>query len=72
MFWALKLSFVVDILAFLTFSLGNFLTLLKQKIVQKSPFLGYFILSKNHNEPPKVAQLAKNRPILSPWFRSML
>ncbi len=28
--------------------------------------LGYFIFSKNHNEPPKVAQLAKNHPIWSP------
>jgi len=26
----------------------------------------YFILSKNHHEPPKVAQLAKNTPIWSP------
>ncbi len=34
--------------------------MLKQKVVQKVIIiLGYFILSKNHNEPPKVAQLAK-------------
>jgi hypothetical protein len=26
--------------------------------------LGYFTLSKNHNEPPKVAQLAKKLPNL--------
>jgi hypothetical protein len=26
--------------------------------------LGYFILSKNPNEPPKVAQLAKKSPNL--------
>jgi hypothetical protein len=32
--------------------------------------LGYFISSKNHNEVPKVAQLAKNRPIWSP-FKTM-
>jgi len=35
--------------------------LLKQKVAQKVDIiLGYFILSKNHNEPSKVAQLAKN------------
>jgi hypothetical protein len=34
--------------------------LLKQKVAQKVEIiLGYFILSKNHNEPPKVAQLSK-------------
>jgi hypothetical protein len=34
--------------------------LLKQKVAQKVAIvLGYFILSKNHNEPPKVAQLVK-------------
>jgi hypothetical protein len=34
--------------------------LLKQKAAQKvAIILGYFILSKNHNEPPKEAQLAK-------------
>jgi hypothetical protein len=34
--------------------------LLKQKVAKKVAIsLGYFILSKNHNEPPKVAQLAK-------------
>ncbi len=26
-------------------------------------YFGLIILTKNHNEPPKVAQLAKNRPI---------
>jgi hypothetical protein len=31
----------------------------KQKV---AIILGYFILSKNHNEPPKYPQLAKNRP----------
>jgi hypothetical protein len=41
--------------------------LLKQKVAQKvAIILGYFIFSKNYNEPPKVAQLAKNRPIWSP------
>ncbi len=29
--------------------------------------LGYFIFSKNHQEPPKVAQLAKKISIWSPW-----
>jgi hypothetical protein len=34
--------------------------LLKQKPAQKvAIILGYFILSKNQKEPPKVAQLAK-------------
>jgi hypothetical protein len=37
--------------------------LLKQKV---AIFWGYFVLSKNHNEPPKVARLAKNLPIWSP------
>jgi hypothetical protein len=33
---------------------------LQQKVAQKVAFiLGYFIFSKNHDEPPKVAQLAK-------------
>jgi hypothetical protein len=41
--------------------------LLKQKVTQKVGIIfGYFFLSKNHNEPPKVAQLVKNRPIWSP------
>jgi hypothetical protein len=36
--------------------------LLEQKVAQKvANILGYFTLSKNHNKPPKVAQLAKNR-----------
>jgi hypothetical protein len=38
--------------------------LLKQKVAPKvAIILGYFILSKNHNEPPKVAQLVKSHPI---------
>jgi hypothetical protein len=44
--------------------------LLKQKVAQKvTIILGHFIVSKNHNELPKVAhwpkiaQLVKNRPI---------
>jgi hypothetical protein len=32
--------------------------------------LGYFKLSKNPNEPPKVAQLVKNHPIWSPCLKS--
>jgi hypothetical protein len=35
--------------------------LLKQKV---AILLGYFIYSKNHNEPPKVAQFAKKSPNL--------
>ncbi len=34
--------------------------------VKKGQNSYYFNHSKNHNEPPKVAQLAKNRPIWSP------
>jgi hypothetical protein len=45
--------------------------LLKQKAAQKEAIiLGYFILSKNHNEPPKVA--AKNCPIWSSWLKVRL
>jgi hypothetical protein len=41
--------------------------LLQQKVAQNVAIsLGYFIFPKNHNEPPKVAQLAKNHPIWSP------
>jgi hypothetical protein len=46
---------------------------LKQKVAQNVAItLGYFIFSKNHNEPPKVAQLAKSRPIWSRWKRLAL
>jgi hypothetical protein len=39
----------------------------EQKVAQKvAIILGYFTLSKNHNEPPKIAQLAKSCPIWSP------
>jgi hypothetical protein len=39
--------------------------LLKQKGAPKvAIILDYFIFSKNHNEPPKVAQLAKKSPNL--------
>jgi hypothetical protein len=34
----------------------NVINLLKQKLAN---ILGFFILSKNHNEPPTVAQLQK-------------
>jgi hypothetical protein len=38
----------------------NVIDLLQQKIAQNvATTLGYFIFSKNHNAPPKVAQLAK-------------
>jgi hypothetical protein len=38
----------------------NVINLLKQKVAPKvTIILGYLILSKNHNEPLKVAQLAK-------------
>jgi len=46
--------------------------LLKEKVAQKvAIILGYFILSNNHIEPPKVAQLAKNHPIWSPCMHFM-
>jgi hypothetical protein len=38
----------------------NVINLVKQKVAQNVIIiLGYFIFSKNHTEPPKVAQLAK-------------
>jgi hypothetical protein len=47
----------------------NVINLLKQKVAQNVAIsLGYFIFSKNHNEPSRVAQLAKNHPIWSPWL----
>jgi hypothetical protein len=46
----------------------NVINLLKQKVAQTvAIILGYFILTKNDNESPKVAQLAKNHSIWSPW-----
>ncbi len=47
----------------------NVINLLEQKV---AIYLGYFVFSKNHNEPPKVAQLAKNCPILSPTVEKAL
>jgi hypothetical protein len=45
----------------------NEINLLKQKVDQKVAIhLGFFILSKNHYKPPKVAELVKNHPIWSP------
>jgi hypothetical protein len=45
------------------------INLLKQKVAQNVTIsLGYFIFSKNHNEHPKVVQLAKNRQIWSSCF----
>ncbi len=42
----------------------NVINLLKQKVAQNVAIsLGYFIFSKNHNEPTKVVQWAKNCPI---------
>ncbi len=41
--------------------------LLQQKVAQNITIsFGYFVFSKNHNEPPKVAQKAKIRQIWSP------
>jgi hypothetical protein len=41
----------------------NVINFMKQKVAQKfTIILGCFILSKNHNELPKVAQWVKNRP----------
>jgi hypothetical protein len=49
----------------------NVINLLKQKVDQNVTIsLGYSIFSKNHNEPLKVAQLAKNHPIWSPWYQN--
>jgi hypothetical protein len=45
------------------------INLLKQKVSKNvAIILGYFVLPKHHDEPPKVAQLAKNHPIWSPCF----
>jgi len=45
----------------------NVINLLKQKVAKNfAIILGYFIFSKNHNKPPKVAQVTKNCPIWSP------
>jgi hypothetical protein len=39
--------------------------LLKQKVAPKvAIILSYFILSKNHNEPPKVAHIGEKLPNL--------
>jgi hypothetical protein len=43
----------------------NVIKLLKQKVAQKIDIiLGYFIFSKNLNEPPKVAQFGEKSPNL--------
>jgi hypothetical protein len=45
--------------------------LLKQKVAQNvTIFMGYFIFSKNHNEPPKVALLSKITQSGHPDFNS--
>jgi hypothetical protein len=45
----------------------------KQKVAQNVAIsLGYFIFSKSCNEHPKVAQLAENHPIWSPWLIHLL
>jgi hypothetical protein len=45
----------------------NLINLLKLKVAQKVAIIfGYFILSNNHNEPSKVAQLEKNDLICHP------
>jgi hypothetical protein len=45
----------------------NVINLFKQKVAQNVAIsLGFFIFSKNHNEPSKEAQFAKYRPICSP------
>ncbi len=47
----------------------NVINLLQQKVAQNIAISsGYFIFSKNHNEPPKVAQLAKKSPSLVALF----
>jgi hypothetical protein len=58
---------------FVTAYIGKYvINLLKQKVAPKVTIIfGYFVLSKNHNEPPKVAQLAKKRPIWSLWHPLM-
>ncbi len=41
----------------------NILNLLEQKVAKMLPFLW---ATKNHNNPQKVAQLVRNRPIWAP------
>jgi hypothetical protein len=45
----------------------------KQKVAQKvAIILDYFILSKNHNKPPKVAQMAKITQFGHPEFLTLV
>jgi hypothetical protein len=49
----------------------NVINLLKQKVSQNVTIsLGHFIVSKNQNEPPKVAQLVKYCSISHPIYKS--
>jgi hypothetical protein len=43
------------------------LNLLEQKVTQNVAISMGYLIFKNHNELPNVAQLVKNRPIWSPW-----
>ncbi len=50
----------------------NVIDLLEQKIAQNVAIsLGYFTFSINHNEPQKVAQLAKS-PIWTSWLQAKI
>ncbi len=51
----------------------NVINLVKPKVAQNVTIsLGYFIFSKNHNEPPNVAYLPKNHPIWSPCLQQRI
>ncbi len=69
-FWNLKIPTTNHALKLLYLG-ENVINFLKQKVAKYVAIaLGYHFL--NHNELPKVAQLAKNRPICSPWIRQQL
>jgi hypothetical protein len=67
----LKMAFFDQNCSLIKVNFGQFFTGLKfaQKI---AIFLGEFISLKNRHPLLKVAQLAKNRPIWSPWSECCL
>ncbi len=61
------LKYLQQLFLVTTYLAENVKHLLKQKWAQNIAIsLGYFIFSKNQNEPPKIAQLIKDHPIWSP------
>ncbi len=67
MFSVVMLNVAVPLKTLLCYLGENAMNLIKQKgALNITISLGYFIFSKNHNEPPKVAQLVKSCSIWSP------